>query len=64
MTIFYPSGKTEEVKSNATGIVEVDFSEKGDYFFEATTYHPDEKGSTQKAPYNSVWRVATQKLTK
>ncbi|SHG16599.1 hypothetical protein SAMN05444483_105194 [Salegentibacter echinorum] len=62
VTIFYPSGKTEDLKSNVAGIVEVDFSEKGNYFFEATTYHPEEKGNTQKAPYKSVWRVATQKL--
>ena len=61
-TIFLPSGKTETVKSNAEGLFEVELKEKGTYFVEATTFHEKEAGHTGKAPYEAVWRCATQKF--
>ncbi|MDT0677672.1 hypothetical protein [Autumnicola musiva] len=63
VTVFYPSGKTEELKSDAGGNVQIDLSEKGNYFLEATSYNPDEPGETSKSSYTSVWRVATQKFS-
>ncbi|WP_152425063.1 hypothetical protein [Nafulsella turpanensis] len=61
-TLFLPSGKTETITSNAEGLLEVELKEKGIYFLEATTYHESEAGRTKKAPYQSVWRCATQKI--
>lgn len=61
-TLFLPSGKTETITSNAEGLFEVELKEKGTYFVEATTYHEEEAGNTAKAPYQSVWRCATQKF--
>lgn len=61
-TVFLPSGETQEVKSDAEGLLQIDFPEEGTYFIEATTYHEKEAGNTKKAPYESVWRCATQKI--
>src|SRR5690554_295343 len=61
-TVFLPSGKTKEVESNSEGLLPIEFSEKGTYFIEATTFHEKEAGKTKKSPYESVWRCATQKL--
>jgi len=61
-TLFLPSGETKEVVSNGDGLVEVELPEKGTYFIEATTYHENEAGRTRKAPYEAVWRCATQKI--
>jgi hypothetical protein len=61
-TLFLPSGETKEVVSNENGLVEVELPRKGTYFIEATTYHEEEAGRTKKAPYESVWRCATQKI--
>jgi hypothetical protein len=63
-TLFLPSGGIREVKSNSDGILEIPLDEKGIYFLEATTYHEDESGETKKAPYQSLWRCATQKIEK
>lgn len=63
-TVFLPSGETREVKSNSDGILEIPLNEKGIYFLEASTYHEDESGETKKAPYQSMWRCATQKIEK
>lgn len=61
-TLFLPSGETKEVVSNADGLVEVELPENGTYFIEATTYHENEAGRTKKAPFEAVWRCATQKI--
>src|SRR5690606_2888900 len=61
-TLFLPSGESHEVVSDAKGLVNVELPAKGTYFMEATTYHENESGRTKKAPYESVWRCATQKI--
>lgn len=61
-TLFLPSGETKTVKSNSDGVILLSVAEKGTYFLEATTYHENEAGSTQKAAFESVWRCATQKF--
>jgi len=64
VTVFYPSGKKEEMKSDSEGTIEFGATEKGDYFLEATTYNEKEPGETNRSSYKSVWRVATYKIYK
>ena len=61
-TVFMPSGKKQEVTSNSEGVITLNLEEKGAHFIEATTYHENESGETQKAPYKAIWRCATQKI--
>ena len=61
-TVFMPSGKKKEVTSNSKAVITLNLEEKGAHFIEATTYHENEAGRTQKAPYKATWRVATQKI--
>lgn len=63
VAVFYPSGRIEELQTNEKGELEIDFSESGSYFLEATTFDEEEAGKTSKASYDSVWRVATQKIS-
>ncbi|MDT0686032.1 hypothetical protein [Autumnicola psychrophila] len=61
-TVFMPSGKKIEVKSNSEGVITFNLEEKGAHFIEATTYDENEAGQTEKAPYTATWRCATQKV--
>lgn len=61
-TLFLPSGEKKTFTSNSEGILEIPLKEKGIHFLEATSFQKNEAGKTKKAPYESVWRCATQKI--